>query len=45
MRDQKLIFEQSGNKVSLSLPAGLENIYYGVYLYEQGDEVEVLVKK
>lgn len=41
----KLIFEQGYQRVWLTLPQKLDELYYGVYLYDEGDQAEVLVKK
>lgn len=33
----RLVFEQGCGKVTLALPNGVQDLYYGVYLYEEGD--------
>lgn len=35
----KLIIQQGYNKVPLTLPNKIDDLYYGVYLYEEGDEI------
>lgn len=41
----KLKLRQRGREATIEIPDSLDDLWYGVYLYEEGDEVEVLVKE
>ena len=39
LESTKLIIQQGYNKVTLTLPNKIDDLYFGVYLYEEGDEI------